>query len=163
MKKYALFIILLFLIPNVYSLIIGHESFPFTPAPMFTHYVERKSHFYEFQFIGVTDTTEVKLKAYHKSNTGFLAQNRFFFDQIYGSMEHNYPISTVENDSSEGLEQRVSKFFNVYFDYPQARSVQQIKLVVNQYDNAYNLTASHVVGLYNNQTRKFNHTWGKQQ
>jgi hypothetical protein len=163
MKKYAIFIILLFLIPNVYSLISGHESFPFTPAPMFTHYVEKNSHFYEFQFIGKKDAAEVKLKAFHKHNTGFLSQNRFFFDQVYGSVEQNYPIGTVKQDGKKEFEQRVAKFFNVYFDYPEAKKMEQIKLVVNEYDNSFKLTDAHVVGIYDNQTKQFNHIWGSQQ
>jgi hypothetical protein len=163
MKRYAAVIILIFLIPNLCSLIFGHESFPFTPAPMFTHYVDKKSTFYEFQFQGVSDTGTVKLKPYHKDNKGFIMTNRFFFDQIYGSVEHNYPIGTVKNDSEKKFEQRLSKFFSVYFNYPEARDVRQIKLVVNQYDNSYKQTASHVVGIYDNVTKQFKHTWRQQQ
>jgi hypothetical protein len=163
MKRYAAFIILLFLIPNICSLLFGHESFPFTPAPMFTHYVDKNSHVYEFQFDGLSDTGVVKLKPYHKDNKGFLSENRFFFDQIYGSVEHNYPIGTVKNDSKERFTRRLSSFFSVYFDYPEARNVRQIKLVVNEYDKDYKRTASHVVGVYDNLTKEFKHTWVEPQ
>jgi len=161
MKKYAVFIILLFVLPNLYSVIFGHESYPFTPAPMFTHYVDEKSDFYEFLFFGETDTGEVKLKARHQHNTSVVSQNRFFFDQIYGSVEHNYPIGTVKEDSKKAFETRLTQFFIIYFDYPEASKIRQIKLVVNKYDYNYKLTDAHVVGIYDNQTKQFTHTWEK--
>ena len=161
MKKYAVFIILIFVVPNLYSVISGHESYPFTPAPMFTHYVDEKSNFHEFLFFGESDTGEVKLKPRHQHNTSVVSQNRFFFDQIYGSVEHNYPIGTVKEDSEKAFEARLTQFFNTYFDYPEASHIQQIKLVVNQYDNNYKLTDAHIVGIYDSKTKQFTHTWGK--
>jgi hypothetical protein len=163
MKRYAAVIILIFLLPNLYSLIVGHESFPFTPAPMFTQYVPKKAQFYDFNFVGQNESGEVKLKPKHKHNTSPISYNRFFFDQIYGSALPNYPVGTVKNDTKKRFEERLSKFFQLYFDYPEAKLHKQIKLVVNAYDNNYKLTDSHVVGIYEPESNHFTHTWGTQK
>jgi hypothetical protein len=163
MKRYATIIILIFVLPNLYALIVGHESFPFTPAPMFTQYVPKQAQFYDFNFLGQADTGEVNLKPQHHHNKNSISYNRFFFDQIYGSILPDYPIGRVKNDTKKQFEERLSNFFNVYFNYPEAKGLKQIKLVVNAYDNNYQLIDSHVVGIYEPESKHFNHTWGTHQ
>jgi hypothetical protein len=163
MKKYAIIVILIFVLPNLYALIVGHESFPFTPAPMFTQYVPKNAQFHDFTFLGEVDSGEVNLKPQNEFNKNSISYNRFFFDQIYGSVSPDYPIGTVKNDTKERFEKRLSNFFSLYFNYPEAKRVKQIKLVVNAYDNNYKLVDSHVVGIYKPESNQFNHTWGTHQ
>jgi uncharacterized protein YozE (UPF0346 family) len=161
MRIFAGFVILVFLIPNAYALLVGHESYPFTPAPMFTQYIDEKTNFYDLIFVGQNGSQEVVLSPESQDNQTKVAQRRFFFDQVYGSADKNYPIGERQHDTKGAFESRMTRFFNVYFNYPEANKFKMIKLVARQYTSDYKETESHVVGIYDNTTKHFTHIWGK--
>ena len=60
-KKYAIIIFCLFIIPNVFVVVLGIESFPLTCAPMFGHYINSNTELYEFKFEGVKNEQSIDL------------------------------------------------------------------------------------------------------
>jgi hypothetical protein len=158
-KLFAGLIILIFIFPNLYAVIRGRESYPFTPAPMFAHYIGKKSNFYDFVFIGEGDTAEASVFPKHPGHRNELAIKRFFFDRIYGSVEKNSPFWSNHSDDKEQFEQRLASFFKVYFNELEKSGFKRIRLVVIQYDHRYTESASHTVGTFDLSTKLFTHTW----
>lgn len=162
-KIYALCVIIVFIVPNLCSVIKGRESFPFTPAPMFSHYVGDDENFYDFVFTGLGDTVEKVLIPTHTEHKNQLAIKRYFFDKIYGSVEKNSPLWDNQNDTKEAFEERLSGFFRVYFKNLENNNIKHIRLEVKQYDHHYFEISSHLVGSFDISTKHFTKTWGKNQ
>jgi hypothetical protein len=162
-KWYAACVFLVFLLPNLYAVIKGRESYPFTPAPMFSHYIGDTSKFYDFVFIAEGDSFERVVDPAHPEHKNQLAIKRFFFDRVYGSVEKNSPLWDEENDNKEKLEKRMSNFFRVYFKHLQHSNIKRIRLEVKEYDHNYDALKSHRAGSFLFSTNNFVHTWGRTQ
>ena len=162
-KLYAACVKLVFLLPNVYAIINGRESYPFTPAPMFGHYIGDKSLFYDFRFIAEGPAGETPVLPEHPEHKSRLAIKRFFFDRIYGSVEKNSPLWDNEHDDRQEFEQRLSKFFRVYFKDLHNADYKSIRLDVKQYNKEYKEVASHIVGSYDLSTQHFTQEWNNKQ
>lgn len=160
-KFYAACVLLVFILPNLYAIIKGRESYPFTPAPMFSHYVGDNSKFYDFEFIAEGDSFERVVNPEHSEHRNQLAIKRFFFDRIYGSVEKNSPLWDEENDSRRKLEKRLSSFFKVYFKHLENSDIKVIRLVIKEYDHNYTAIESHQAGSFSFSNKHFIHTWGR--
>ena len=156
------------IIPNLYIIFTGRESFPFTQAPMFGHYIGPETHFYDFKFTGDNGNSQkILYPSLTHSQTEpplYFRTQRLFF-KIYGSAENNSCFGYYENDSREKFEQRMSHFFSAYFKYlnKDTSSIQTIRLEIDQYDRQYNLKNSHIVGEYNVASKNFISTWKANQ
>jgi len=162
-KIYAACVILLFLVPNVYAILNGKESYPFTPAPMFGHYIGDQSAFYDFVFVAIGESGEKKVLPSHPEHKNRLAIKRFFFDRVYGSVEKNSPLWDNEHDSKEEFEQRLSSFFSAYFKDLDKSGFSSIRLDVKKYNKDYKELTSHTVGSFNLSTQHFTQTWNSKQ
>ncbi|MEO6150870.1 MAG: hypothetical protein ABIN95_11745 [Mucilaginibacter sp.] len=152
-KVFAAFVMLAFLLPNAYTIYQGKESYPFTPAPMFGHYVGDSTHFYSFQFTA-------NGKPFAPDNLSNLMLKRMFFDKVYWSVDPKSPLGHFDNDSKPVFEQRLSKFFSTYVKYLTTdTTIHTIQLSVNQYDRKYRQLDAHTVGYYNHDTKRFTQTW----
>ncbi len=158
-KAFAFLVMAVFIAPNLYVFYTGHESFPFTHAPMFGHYIGEDTQFYDFEFVG--DDQKRWYPSYREPLPGKdRVIRRFFFNRVYGSMEPS-SFSYYPADSKEAFVQRLEKFFPAYFRYLHADSatVGKIHLEVWRYDARYAPVEKHTVGYYDVPARKFYFTW----
>lgn len=162
-KALAACVTAVFIIPNLYTMLKGQESFPFTPAPMFCHYIGENTRFYDFEFVGEGDSVEKVVAPYHAEHENPLAVKRFFFDKIYGSAEAGSPFGYYEQDTREKLQQRLGEFCAVYFKYLNDPGLKRLRLRVREYDTNYVETASHVIGYFDIASQHFIHTWNQEQ
>jgi hypothetical protein len=166
-KIYAVVVMAALIIPNLYIIYNGKESFPFTQAPMFGHYVGEETNFYDFAFIGEDGINETKIYPCHKnirtSNDLFIS--RYFFNEIYGSMEENAPFGRFENDSKDALQKRMDKFFSAYFKYlfSDTSTIRKVRLEVSQFNRNYQFKDKHVIGYYDVLSKNFTHSWKNNQ
>lgn len=159
-KIYAVFIISAFLIPSLYYIIIGRESFPFSQAPMFSHYIGKETNFYDFKYFLICDSSQKEI--YPDSYQGFfskIAINRYFFNNVYVSVEEISPFGYIKNDNSVQFEKRMSAFFQAYFQSHKQDTTAIIRIDVYNYNRKYELKEKHIVGHYDINNRNFIHTW----
>jgi hypothetical protein len=165
-KVYALWVMAAFLLPNLYVMCTGHESFPFTHAPMFAHYIDETTLFYDVEFIGQKGQQETLLYPSYKTPlpTKDRVIRRFFFNKVYGSVEAS-SFSHFEQDTQEQFIKRLELFFAAYFGYLQTDKlgIQTVRLEVHQYDTDYQLKEKHTLGYYDVSTGKFQYTWKNMQ
>lgn len=159
-KIYAAIVICAFVAPSLYYIIIGRESFPFSQAPMFSHYIGRETKFYDFKYFLVSDSAEKEILP--DSYSGFfskLAINRFFFNEIYGSVEKTSPFGYIKNDNKEKFEARMSGFFFAYFQSFKNDVSGIIRMEVYEYNRKSEFLTMHVIGHYDIRNNNFIHTW----
>jgi len=168
-KVFAVLVMCAFILPNLYAITMGREAFPFTPAPMFGHYIGPNTYFYDIDFIGQNNQTEKNLypglnkKTEQTSNFVIM---RFFLNKVYGSAEVISPLGYFEQDTPAKLEERMQNFFSNYFKADLANDtthINTVRLEVSQYDRNYKLLAKHVIGYYDVQSKNFKHTWTSNQ
>lgn len=164
-KTVASCIMVFLLMPNIYAVYRGQESFPYTNAPMFGHYIGDKTYFYAIEFIGDDGLKKRKIYPYSvtpKNNFDY-ADMRLFFNTTYGSVEEKSPISRFNNDTSEELEKRIESYFSAYFKHltTDSAGIKTVYIIVDQFDDNNKVVSSHVVGNYNVSAKKFTHTWKK--
>ncbi|WP_143091056.1 hypothetical protein [Thermoflexibacter ruber] len=160
-KIYALVIMLVFIIPNAYFVIIGDEDFPFTCAPMFGHYVGDETQFYNFKFIGEFESKEEFLPP-KLTNVDELSTMRFFFIKVYSSCEETPPFGTYKNDNWEKLSNRLSIYFKSYLkvlaknQQINLADLKSVRLEVWRYGkDKKEIDAKNVVGHYDITSQKF--------
>lgn len=158
-KVLAVFVMSAALLPNLYVILKGEESYPFTQAPMFGHYVGDSTAFYDFRFLAEGPNGTAEVLPSHEEQQNALATQRFFFHSVYGSTETNSPFINFANDTPEQLSQRMSLFFNTYFKDEEAQGVDRIQLVVDRYNRRYELQESRTIGNYDLTTQRYTHTW----
>lgn len=164
-RIYAVIVICAFILPNLYYIIIGRESFPFTQAPMFGHYIGDSTRFYEFNFVleSQNGETEVSPDYVKRHPIAQVALKRFFFGHIYGPAEERSPFGFYKNDTKEALEKRMTDFFSAYFTSYSQDTSAQIRMDVSRYNREYSFKEKHIVGHYDIRAKKFIHTWKEQQ
>jgi len=115
MKKkniYQTSVILLLLIPNMFVMLFGIESFPYTCAPMFGHYIDAKTNLYLFQFEGVNKDKSTDLVDYLGKPEDFFM--RHFFSKVYGSTHPISPFTNKLSESDVAFQNRMAVFFEHY-------------------------------------------------
>ncbi|WP_324583988.1 hypothetical protein [Agriterribacter sp.] len=167
-KFFAGIVIVSLIIPNLYVIFKGRESFPFTQAPMFGHYIGPKTYFYDFKFIGDNGNGQKILYpslTYSQTESPLYFRTQRLFFKIYGSAEKNSCFGYYQNDSRERFEQRMSRFFSAYFKFlnKDTSGIQTIRLEIDQYNRQYDLKDSHIVGEYNVISKNFISTWKANQ
>ena len=111
-KQYATLLFACFLIPNIGVVVFGIESFPFTCAPMFGHYIDKETPLYLLKFEGVTDTETIDLVNYFGKPEDFFM--RHFFSKVYGSTQAISPFTNKISESKEAFQHRMNTFFKHY-------------------------------------------------
>lgn len=159
-KIMAFVVISAFVIPSLFVIVAGAESFPYTNCPMFAHYIGKDTYFYDFTFVS-EDGQAIQPKCEKASE---LHTKRLFFNKIYGSAEADSPFGHYKDDSSAEFEERMNLFFKGYFkhvplEHPQADTIH---FEIRQYNRNYTLTSTHRIGYYNVESKKFKHTWPSQ-
>ncbi|WP_157887002.1 hypothetical protein [Hymenobacter sp. PAMC 26628] len=162
-KILATLIMLIILLPNLYSIYLGRESFPYTNAPMFGHYIGASTYFYDIKFLIDSGSTTKRIFPYYdgeKQSIDYIGQ-RFFFNNIYGSAEKKSPFGYSEPNTSEAFELRMDAFFQAYFKHLFTGKSANLKVrcEVSQYNNEWHLLSSHTIGYYDVPLKKFKHTW----
>ncbi|OJY99010.1 MAG: hypothetical protein BGP13_23410 [Sphingobacteriales bacterium 40-81] len=159
-RIYAILVISAFVIPSFYYIIIGRESFPFSQAPMFGHYIGKETNFYDFKYFLVKDTSEQEI--YPDSYGGFfskIAIKRYFFNNVYVSVEKISPFGYIKNDNKEMFENRMSRFFTAYFQSHNQDTTSKIRLDVYNYNRNGEFKQKHTIGYYDITNHNFIHTW----
>ncbi len=159
-KLYAIIVICAFVLPSLYFIIAGRESFPFSQAPMFSHYIGQETNFYDFKYFLEKDSVEKEI--YPDSYPGHfskLAISRFFFNNIYVSVEKTSPFGFIKNDNKEKLENRMSRFFLAYFQSHNHDTSGIIRLDVYKYNRNNELKEKHTIGYYDILHHHYIHTW----
>ncbi|WP_299554823.1 hypothetical protein [Seonamhaeicola sp.] len=111
-KWYKHLIVFVVLAPNLFVVAFGIESFPFTCAPMFGHYIDNNTNLYIFKFEGVRKGIKTDLSNYYnKPEDCFI---RHFFSKVYGSAEAISPFTHKLTESPEAFNQRMNAFFEDY-------------------------------------------------
>lgn len=152
------------LLPNVCAIYAGSESYPYTNAPMFGHYVGDATYFYDVAFISEAHSVDERVFPYTQAPVTYAnyLDMRFFFNKIYGSAEKRTPFKHFEHDTSKDLEARMNAFFLAYFKHlrvGEAGAGRRIRCDINRYDSQQRLLDSHTVGYYDLALKKFKHTW----
>ena len=150
---------------NLFAVASSYENWPFTPAPMFAHYIDANTPRYAFVFEGIyEDGTTRKL---HYNDVGaHWSLGRFFFKYVYGSVEAGGVFTEFSNDSKAAFEKRLSKFFTVFVREHNEQQrfktgrIAQIRLLVQPLDKDDD--RPHEVGVYSSATKSFTHMWGQE-
>ena len=164
-KVFAFLVMCAFILPNLYAITQGREAFPFTPAPMFGHYIGPKTYFYDINFIGQNRKTDKILYPTLDKNmehTQNFSTMRFFLNKVYGSAEDISPLGYFEQDTPTKFQERMESFIPNYFKADLSTDtthIDTIRLEVSQYDRSYKLQAKHIIGYYDVQSKNFKHTW----
>lgn len=111
-KNYPKILFACFLIPNVFVVTLGIESFPLTCAPMFGHYIDEETPLYVLKFEGVTNSETIDLVNYLGKPEDFFM--RHFFSKVYGSTQAISPFTNKLSESNQDFQHRMNTFFKHY-------------------------------------------------
>ncbi|MEL0456418.1 hypothetical protein WJN01_09280 [Flavobacteriaceae bacterium SZ-1-7] len=114
-KVYKPVVVSLILLPNLFVMVFGIESFPYTCAPMFGHYIDEETNLYLFKFEGINDNTVTDLTEYYGKPEEFFI--RHFFSKVYGSTESISPFTNKLSESPKAFQKRMDEFFNNYSSF----------------------------------------------
>lgn len=155
-----------FLLPNLATLVVPFEKFPYSSAPMFAHYVAEEVPRYRFRFMAETagGGEERELKG-AQIGLRHVDLSRYFFGSVYGSIDPLSPFGHHRDESREAFEARLSRFFGDFArvlgrrDPEAARGLAGIRLeLVRLGDQPYG--EIRVVGRYDVAADRFTHSWG---
>lgn len=156
-KLYKALIIPLILLPNIFVMILGIESFPYTCAPMFGHYIDTKTDLYLLEFEGVNNNKTTNLINYLGKPEDFFM--RHFFSKVYGSTQAISPFSNKLSENNEAFQNRMNTFFIHYTEvlkkeYQLTFEKINIKAVrVNQ--NRNKLSEPKIIGVFYTSKNKY--------
>ncbi|WOD43383.1 hypothetical protein [Hwangdonia lutea] len=159
-KIYFNIVATLILVPNIFVAIIGIETFPYTCAPMFGHYIDDNTNLYLLKFEGVNDSTKTNLtEFYGKSEDLFI---RHFFSKVYGSTHAISPFDSKLSESKSDFQYRMDTFFNHFSTFILSEynlSFDQINLSVKNVDQNRNIiTDFKPIGYFDYSDKKY-HTF----
>jgi len=151
------------LTPNIAAVVGGFEDWPFTPAPMFAHYLGPGSERYSFTFKGEFSDGSTKQVGYYSVGANW-SLLRFFFKYVYGAAGRKSVFTQFPADSKEQFEERLSIFFSAFAkEYERrnpASALKRLNLVVNKLlPEATAEGEAHRVGYYSVSEGRFRHTW----
>ena len=160
-KYYKFLVYGVVLVPNLFVIILGIESFPLTCAPMFAHHINKDTDLYVFKFEGVlSDSTTLNLQDYYgKSERNFM---RHFFGRAYGVSSGINPFSNyVFEDSKKAFQARMDTFFMNYIAFLKEAhnlSPKKIKLSIRKVDVHRNpLSDYELIGYYDVANKNYNY------
>lgn len=155
---YKKFVLTLILIPNIFVITLGVESFPLTCAPMFGHYINDDTDLFLLKFEGEKDSVKIDLVDYYGKPEDLFV--RHFFSKVYASTKPISPFSNKLTETPEAFENRMNSFFinytkfideeyNLFFDKINV-SVKK----VNQKRNA--LSDYEMIGFFDSKENSYN-------
>ena len=156
-KTYYKIVLVIVLLPNIIVVAFGIESFPYTCAPMFGHYIDDSTDLYLFKFEGINDTTQIDLFDYYgKSEDLFI---RHFFSKVYGSTKDISPFDSKLTESKTAFQFRMDTFFNHYSKFILKEynlSFSTINLKVKKVDQNRNTLAEYIpIGYFDYSDKKY--------
>ncbi|WP_406683908.1 hypothetical protein N1F78_14620 [Seonamhaeicola sp. MEBiC1930] len=145
------------LVPNIYTIILGIESFPYTCAPMFGHYINDETDLYLLKFEGETVSNKIDLKDYYgRPEDHFI---RHFFSKVYGSTQNISPFSNRLTENEIFFNQRMNSFFRNFSNYlneKQNLELLKINLMVKKVNSKrQNLSEFEIIGFYSIEKGKY--------
>lgn len=156
-KNYVLSLYAIFLIPNLFVVTMGIESFPYTQAPMFGHYINEDTNLYILKFEGHDQEGTVDLIDYYgKTELRFI---RHFFSKAYGSSEYITPFSGRVLENPDRFQERLQSFFENYGDFlwkEHRLRFQSIEVKIARVDKNRNLLSGfEPFGIYDFAKKKY--------
>ncbi len=149
-NTYKAIVIAFFLVPNVFVMLVGIESFPYTCAPMFGHYINKDTKLYLFKLEGVNQGKSTDLIDYLGKPEDFFM--RHFFSKVYGSTDAISPFTNKLSESETAFQNRMTLFFDKYSRVLKEKytlSFEQIQLkVVRVNQDRKPLSPPQIVGYY---------------
>ena len=109
---YSLMVYLVVLTPNIFTAIVGLESFPFTSAPMFGHYVGDETQLYLIQFEGISGDKQINLEPYYDRPESYFI--RHFFSKVYGAKGNISAFNGRLTDNPDKFQNRMQTFFSTF-------------------------------------------------
>lgn len=152
------------LAPNFCVIIRGHEDWPYTPAPMFAHYIDENTPRFAFNFTGEFDDGSSKKLGYYSVGANWSLM-RLFFKYVYGAMDPGSVFEEFPNDNLASFETRLTRFFRAFTNEYSKRNMNTAKLiriklsVAKLAPKSNEELESHTVGFFENGS--FKHSWGK--
>ncbi|APY12420.1 hypothetical protein BWZ22_14850 [Seonamhaeicola sp. S2-3] len=150
-KTYKYIIITLVLLPNIFVMAVGIESFPFTCAPMFGHYINEETDLYLFKFEGVVNNKKINLTEYYGKPEGYLI--RHFFSKVYGSTDTISPFTNKLHENHSYFKTRMNTFFKTFASFLEKEynlKFEKINLMVIKVDpNRNPLSEYKMLGFFN--------------
>lgn len=146
------------LIPNIFVIICRIESFPFTCAPMFGHYINDETDLYLFKFEGENESSKVDLVDYYGTEEIFFM--RHFLSKVYGTTESISPFNNKLSESESDFNLRMNTFFIYYSNFlleHHKLNFDKINLQVKKVDkNRNSLSGYETIGIYDCGTKTYN-------
>jgi hypothetical protein len=102
------------LLPNLAVVIGGGESFPFTSAPMFGHYIGERTPLFQFEFRGVAHNGAATPLDPALAGRAEPLVIRLFFSKFYGSTAERSPFGNHPADTLPKFAERLRRFFAAY-------------------------------------------------
>lgn len=152
--------IVAFLLPNLWAFVDPYETFPYTSAPMFAHYVDEDTPRYRFRFVTEGGGEEHELRATDLGLAG-VEFTRYFFGHVYGSTDPTTPFAVAGGDTPAEFEARLSAFFRdvqAVLERRDAKQLSGIRLEVVRLDADNRDANVRVVGHYDATTQRFSRT-----
>ena len=154
--------IVAFLLPNLWAFVDPYETFPYTSAPMFAHYVGEDTPRYRFRFVTESGGEEHELRATDLGLAG-VEFTRYFFGHVYGSTDPTTPFAIAGEDTPADFEARLSAFFGdvqTVLERQNAKQLSGLRLELVRLDADNRDADVWVVGHYDTTTHRFSRTQG---
>lgn len=156
-KIYKPLVVSIVLIPNLIVIAFGIESYPYTCAPMFGHYIDDNTNFYIIKFEGINANSTIDLTEYYgKSDDYFI---RHFFSKVYGSTKPITPFSSRLTESPKEFQSRMDQFFNQYSSFISKKynlSFNRINLKIKKVNQEReDLSTSKIIGYFDSASKKY--------
>jgi hypothetical protein len=155
------------LLPNAVAVIGPYESFPYSSAPMFAHYVGPGVPRYRFRMIlESADGSPGRELPVSSLGLNHADYQRRFFGTVYGSTDPSSPFGHHPDDTPAALEERLGRHFERLAAVLAERDTaggppRGIRLEVARLGAGDRDAEIHVVGWYDAATHRFVHQWGR--
>jgi len=154
---YKWLVFFLILAPNIFTSIVGIESFPYTSAPMFGHYVGDDTELYLLKFEAVSGNELIDLEPYYGRPAAYFV--RYFFSKVYGSPGSISAFNGRLSESPPKFQRRMNTFFLDFATYIREQhgiQLQKIYLKSIRVDKNRNpLAEAIVLGYYDTNTNQY--------
>ena len=114
-KNYKWLVYFFILAPNIFAAIVGVESFPYTSAPMFGHYVGKETELYLLQLEALSGEERINLAPYYGRPQAYFI--RHFFSKVYGSQGNISAFNGRLSESPVEFQRRMNTFFGDFTTY----------------------------------------------
>lgn len=155
---YRWLVYVLILTPNIFASIVGVESFPYTSAPMFGHYVGEQTQLYLLKFEASSGEEHFDLDPFYGRPEPYFI--RHFFSKVYGSPGHISAFNGRLSESPQKFQSRMNTFFSDFANQLLERhnlEFDKIYLKAIRVDKERTPLAKTVVlGFYDTETKQYN-------